>query len=190
MIRKNKDNEYDIDWYDQIKNFRAGPYEEASDEVKDAWYWFVSLILPVAVSAWNPDKCIRKNISYDSIVSASDELMTITIVTRNCKRWNEHIDDQDSDAKLGKKPYSMQEKVDFFKDLKEIAAKRKTEDEGASWNDGFVERHREKAAEATEAASAGASHNDSHENDADPVEQDKDSEMRRLLENTDAIFEA
>jgi hypothetical protein len=135
LIDDEKDQYRNI-WYNKLCMTRCGPFDEARDDIKDAFFKLQMYLVPVVAKNWRPNLITKKGLTYSELVTDSDEIFTIMTVERNIKSWMErrHVA-----GRAPKNGWSATEIKDFFRRQIRLSKERHEKPTGKDWDDGFIE---------------------------------------------------
>lgn len=148
-------------WYHHIDKFRKGNFNVAEEDVKIAWITFVDNILGKLSKSWRDDK-VKSNKNLSLHITPSDEAYAMLISNKRMEYWvtlnksvkgskrksvpsmitnqDDNNEDDEMNVASGSATPEFHAEVDQYYDYFEsIQKKRKTEDEGLSWEIGFRE---------------------------------------------------
>jgi hypothetical protein len=147
-------------WYDHIDKFRQGNFNDAEQDVKIAWITFVDNILGKLSRTWRDDK-VKANKNLSLHITPSDEAYAMLISKKRMDYWvnqnksvkgskrksetsmitnQDNNEDEEINVGAGSATPEFHQEVDQYYDYFEsIQTKRKTEDEGLSWENGYTE---------------------------------------------------
>lgn len=145
-------------WYNHVKNFRVGHFEEATEEVKTAWITFVDNIIVKINTNWKKDE-IKSNKLLSEVVDSSDEAYALHVSANNMDFWvneaksgkkgkkrkpvapngatKQDNNDEEDEGNAPLNPEYQQDVEIYYDWLEKIQERRKSEDEGISWDTGY-----------------------------------------------------
>jgi hypothetical protein len=90
---------------------QCGPFDEARDDIKDAFFKLQMCLVPVVAKDWRPNLIAKKGLTYSELVTDSDEIFTIMTIERNIRSWTERRHVAGRAPKIG---WCATEIKDFF----------------------------------------------------------------------------
>lgn len=143
-------------WYNHVKDFRVGHFENATDEVKTAWITFVDNIIVKINGIWKNEVKLNKLLSKE--VDATDEAYALHVSANNMEFWvneakagkkgqkrkpvatsttKQDNNEEEDEGNSALNPEYQQDIENYYDWLEKIQEKRELEDEGASWDIGY-----------------------------------------------------
>lgn len=144
-------------WYNYVNDFRVGNFEVAKEEVKTAWITFVDNIIVKINVSWKKDET-KSNKLLSEIVNVSDEAYALHVSANKMDFWvneaksgkkgkkrkpvaanatKQDNNDEEDRENLRLNPEYQSDIDNYYDWFEKITEKRKTEDEGSSWEIGY-----------------------------------------------------
>jgi hypothetical protein len=125
---------------EEIRKFRKGDYNGASDEIKEKWCFVMLNFMPL-VSPKYTKKDVKKTIPISECTHASDEALVLWLLYCYIDEWDSEIDDDNDGTTTRKctnkrgKHFSRTNLAEFLEILERITMSRNDPITGKGWDE-------------------------------------------------------